>query len=227
MVVKALTPRILPGDLFGSIIRTMSTAPQYTPVSADEYLAGESQSRHKHEFVEGLVYAMAGANNNHNRIATNALVSLGAPLRGKSCETFNSDSKVRIQFQHGVRFYYPDAMIVCEPNPPDDTFHDAPVVIVEVLSQATRRIDGFEKRIAYLTIGSLKYYLQVEPHQPLVLVDQRLNTGFQQIAYEGLDAVIAFPEFDCSVSLSELYANVVFPDQQKLGEMQEEYGTSG
>jgi hypothetical protein len=112
----------------------MSTAPQYTPVSADEYLAGESQSRHKHEFVEGLVY---------------------------------------------------------------------------------------------LTIESLKYYLQVEPHQPLVLVDQRLNTGFQQIAYEGLDAVIAFPEFDCSLSLSELYANVDFPDQQKLGEMQEEYGTSG
>jgi Uma2 family endonuclease len=204
----------------------MSTAPKYKSVSADEYLAGELQSRHKHEFVEGLVYAMAGANNNHNRIATNALVSLGVQLRGKSCETFNSDTKVRIQFQYGVRFYYPDAMVVCEPNPPNETFHDAPVLIVEVLSHATRRIDGFEKRIAYLTIGSINYYLQVESNRPWVLVDQRLNTGFQQLAYEGLDAVIALPAIGCSLSLSELYANVVFPDQQELCEMQEEYGNS-
>ena len=54
-----------------------------------------------------------------------------------------------------TRFYYPDASIVCQPNPQSETFQDAPAVLFEVVSAGTRRIDEGEKRDCYLTIPSL------------------------------------------------------------------------
>jgi hypothetical protein len=41
-------------------------------VSVEDYLAGELESPIKHEYIGGVVYAMAGARNLHNTIEGNA-----------------------------------------------------------------------------------------------------------------------------------------------------------
>ena len=68
----------------------MSTAKKLNLVSVDDYLAGELVSPVKHEYVGGVVYAMAGARNAHNVIASNTLVAAGSRLRGRPCRPFNS-----------------------------------------------------------------------------------------------------------------------------------------
>ena len=88
----------------------------------------------KHEYAGGYVYAMAGAKNVHNTVATAFLGLMHAKLRGRPCQPFNSDTKVRIRLATHTRFYYPDGMVVCEPNADDEEFQDRPVVIAEVLS---------------------------------------------------------------------------------------------
>ena len=64
-------------------------------------------------------------------------------------------TKVRIQLPSQIRFYYPDVSVICRSNPPNDSFQDEPVLVVEVLSRKTRRIEEGEKKDAYLTIPSL------------------------------------------------------------------------
>src|SRR5436190_16386313 len=86
----------------------MSTARKLNLISVEDYLAGELSSPIKHEYLGGVVYAMAGARNAHNLIASNTLVALGARLRGKRCRPFNSDTKIRVRLPAHVRFYYPD-----------------------------------------------------------------------------------------------------------------------
>ena len=142
----------------------MSVARQRQPISIADYLEGELTSPLKHEFVDGVVYAMAGATANHNRIATNATVVLGSQLRGKRCQVFNSDMKVRVRMSRSTRFYYPDLSVVCQPNAGNETYQDNPVVIVEVISESTRRVDEYEKREAYLSINSLCVYVLLEPN---------------------------------------------------------------
>lgn len=90
----------------------MSTASNPVLVSVAEYLAGEQDAKHRHEYVHGVIYAMVGATNVHNLIATNMTVLFGTNLRGKKCRTYNSDTKIRVRSIAGTRFYYPDAMIV-------------------------------------------------------------------------------------------------------------------
>jgi Uma2 family endonuclease len=188
----------------------MSTAPVPSPLSVEAYLRGEENARRKHEFVEGVVYAIAGVTNAHNTIATNATVSLGMQLRGKSCRVFNSDVKVRVRLARGTRFYYPDAMVACQLNSAVDTFQDAPVVIVEVLSEATRRTDENEKRHAYLSIDSLCVFIRVEQSRAEASVDRRTGDGFKGEHYMEQDAVIPLPEIGCELKLSELFEGVEF-----------------
>src|SRR5437870_10581494 len=98
----------------------MTAARKLNLISIEDYLAGEVVSPIKHEYLGGVVYAMAGARNVHNLISTNTLVSLGARLKGKRCRPFNTDTKVRIRLPSHFRFYYTDTMVVCRPNPQTD-----------------------------------------------------------------------------------------------------------
>ena len=108
----------------------------------------------------------------------------------------------------------PDGMIVCHPNPPDDSFQDNPVVIAEVISEATRRIDEGEKRDAYLTIPSLTTYLLIETDLPRVVVHRRTETVFVPEIYEGADPTIPLGDVACSIALAELYEPVEFAAPQ-------------
>jgi len=160
--------------------------------------------------VGGVVYAKSGASNRHNRIATNVLVTLANILRGRRCEAFNSDTKVRIQLPTHVRFYYPDALVVCHPNPQGDAYQDNPAVVVEVLSHRTRRTDEGEKRDAYLAVPSLRAYLLVEQDSPAVVAFHRGDQGFVRQVYEGLSANVKLPELDIELPLADLYERVQF-----------------
>lgn len=184
-------------------------------ITIEDYLAGEETSDVKHEYLGGTVHAMAGATNQHNFIATNSIISLGSQLRGKLCRPLNSDVKVRIEFPDHTRFYYPDALVVCHSNPSTDHFQDQPVVVIEVLSDSTRRTDLGEKRDAYLALPSLKVLLFVEPGKPSVSLHRRKSGGGFAIEYHvGLDAVIPLPEIEASLALAELYDRVEFATER-------------
>lgn len=182
-------------------------------ISVADYLAGEEVSDTKHEYLGGTVHAMAGATIRHNNIAGNCFASLHASLRGKSCQPFNSDTKVRIEFPDHTRFYYPDAMVVCQTNPDTDHFQNQPVVIIEVLSDSIRRTDLGEKRDAYLTMPSLKTLVFVETESASVTLHRRVpEGGFAIERHHGIHAIISLPEIGADLPLKDLYERVEFKD---------------
>jgi len=194
----------------------MTAAKKLNLVSIEDYLAGELISPIKHEYLGGVIYAMAGARNVHSLIATNTLGSLHGRLRGKRCRAFNSDTKIRVRLPTQIRFYYPEVSVV--PNPQTDSFQDEPAAIFEVLSRKTRRIDEGEKKDAYLTIPSLSIYALVEQETAAMVVYRRTEQGFVREVYEGLDAVLPLLEIDAELPLAEIYDGVEFrpePDEDE------------
>lgn len=189
----------------------MTALPNPAPVTIEDYLAGEALGPVKHEYLGGQVHAMSGGTNRHNTISVNCVATLHAQLRGKRCQPFNSDTKVKLTLADHVRFYYPDAMVVCHGNPPGEHFQEQPVVIVEVLSESTRRIDLGEKRDAYLAIPSLKILLFADSEAPAVTVHRRKpQGGFALEHHAGLDALVPLPEIGAELPLAELYARADF-----------------
>jgi Uma2 family endonuclease len=188
----------------------MSAAIRLLPMSVDEYLEGELQSEVKHEYLGGFVYAMAGGRNVHNLIASNVLGALHRQLRGKACRPYNSDAKIRIKLPTHTRFYYPDVSVVCDSNPPQDTFQDRPALVVEVASGKTRRIDLGEKKDAYCALPSLYAYVVFEQNSAAATVFRRTDDGFVQQVVDSIDAVIPFGEIGAELALAEVYENIQF-----------------
>ncbi len=191
----------------------MSAVVQRELVTVADYLAAETASPIKHEYLGGYVYAMSGGTFAHNLIASNTLGELHAQLRNHHCNAFNPDMKIRTEQHHQTRFYYPDVSVVCSSTGQDELFLDRPVVLVEVLSDSTRRIDEGEKKDAYLGIDSLLAYVLLEQAAVAATCFRRTAEGFSRELYTGREAVIALPEIDCELKLADAYANVALPDQ--------------
>jgi Uma2 family endonuclease len=135
-------------------------APERRLLDEREYLAREARAGERHEYVAGMVYAMAGAGERHNRIAGNLFFALRGAVRGSPCGVYMSDMKLHVA--HAATYYYPDVMVSCEPSSPETAVKERPCLIAEVLSPSTAAIDTREKLHAYRGIESLRYYLIVE-----------------------------------------------------------------
>jgi len=188
----------------------MSTAEKLDHVSVEDYLEGELSSPIKHEYLGGAVYRRPEERNLHNIIACNLLGFLHSRFRDRPCRVWNSDAKIRIRRPTHVRFYYPDASVICRPNPQTDSIQDEPAVIFEVLSRRTRRIDEGEKKDVYLTIPSLSVYVLVEQETAAIVAFRRTASGFVREVYQGTDAVLPLREIGVELPLAEIYERVEF-----------------
>jgi Uma2 family endonuclease len=189
----------------------MSTAEQPNLVSLEDYLSAEETSESKSEYVNGWLRAMSGGSLAHSQIKTGVLGYLWQSLRGQACSPLDSDTKLRIRSGLSTKFYYSDAMVVCEDRLLNVNYQDHPVLVVEVLSKSTRTIDLDEKMSAYLGIDSLEVYLIFEQDKPMAICMRRTEGGFLREVHEGMSAVIALPFLRVSLPFSEVYSRVEFP----------------
>ena len=180
----------------------MATAQQIAFVNEEEYLEGEKIAELKHEYVDGHIYAMAGAHSNHNVLSGNVHGEFRNHLKGKPCRAYMSDMKVRIA--NGSKYYYPDVLVNCPPV--NGYFTETPTIIVEVLSNSTRRTDETEKRLAYMQIETLEEYVLIA--QDFVQIEViRKNEGWKSAKYFLGDEVI-FTSIGLTLSVEEIYDGV-------------------
>lgn len=189
----------------------MAAARKLHWITPEEYLASEIDSPIKHEYWNGRVYAMTRGTNNHALIATNVIGTLRDALRGGKCRVYSPDARIRIRKNfRDTRFYHPDASVICCSNAGNEQFQDEPVVIVEVLSPSTRRLDDGEKRDGYFAIPSLQSYLLVEQSKPEIIHFRRSGEDFEPELLSGLDAELAISCLNIKLRFADIYEGVSF-----------------
>lgn len=180
----------------------------YTP---EEYLALEEEAEYRSEYVDGLIYQMAGGNLNHIDITFNVTVSINEKLRGK-CRAYSTELKVRVEKVN--RFYYPDVTVVCGDRQFYKNRNDTvtnPILLVEVLSKSTESKDRGEKFIAYQTVESLKEYVLVSQDKHLVEQYIKQDDGsWKYLATIGIDSEVVFESVDAALTLENIYDLVEF-----------------
>ena len=174
-------------------------------ISSEEYLEGERASEVRHEYVDGRVYAMAGASDDHNRIAGSVFAELRERLRGRRCEAFITDMKVKIPPAFADVFYYPDVLVVCDPTDNAKYYRELPSLIFEVISPDSERTDRREKAIAYRQIPTIEHYVIIEQDRVALTVLSRAEAGWQSEVVEGLRAVLNLPALGVEIPLERIY----------------------
>ncbi len=173
-------------------------------LTVEEFLAAEPSYEVKHEYLGGRVYEMAGASTPHITITMNLSVAIGTRLRGRQCQAFGSDMKMRLCVSGSTYFYYPNAMIFCGTTGLGPSWCERPSVIFEILSESTRSIDEREKRMAYLTLPSLDAYVRIEQERREVVIERRTNAGWQREVLAA-DGLVCLPTVEVEFPVAELY----------------------
>lgn len=183
----------------------MSAPKKLQRLSPEDYLANEEQSPVKHEYIDGMVFAMSGASRRHNLISLNLAFHLRAAARGGPCGVFISDMKARVRASNA--FYYPDVMLGCDPADEHPLYLERPCLIAEVLSPSTESIDQREKRQAYQQLDSLRYYLLIDAEQVAVEYYLRGEDGEWLSARLDPGEVLNIhcPGYSAALSLEDLY----------------------
>jgi Uma2 family endonuclease len=187
----------------------MATDP-IVQLSPSDYLAFERAAEIRHELVNGQIYAMSGASRPHNLITTNLTGELRAMLKGRPCEVYSSDMRVKVD-ETGL-YTYPDVVVACgEPHFEDEVLDTLtnPVLVVEVLSPSSEGYDRGAKFEHYRRLPSLAGYLLVAQTKPHVELFRRLPEGGWRLSEaSGLEATIELPDLAVTLALAEVYDKV-------------------
>lgn len=213
----------------------LAPTPQPYRFTVEEYLAFERASDERHEYLDGIIYAMtdsanpqamAGESEDHGTISTNLSGVLFAQLRGTPCRVFSKDTKVqcgpyRSRTREGL-YAYPDLLVVCGPSQYHDQARDVvlnPTVIIEVLSPSTEAYDRGEKFRRYRTwLPTLMDYVLVAQDRPLMDHSHRQDDGTWALyTLEGLHAALHLASIGCTLPLADVYDRLVFAGRETEG----------
>jgi Uma2 family endonuclease len=177
-------------------------------LSVGEYFAEEELSQVRHEYVDGLIYAMAGGTRDHNAISINLLVAMGTHLRGGKCRLSATDLKLHLTIRDADIFYYPDLMVTCDPRDVHPLFNEYPKLIIEILSESTQRVDRIEKLNAYATIETLEEYALVSQTKSEITIFRRAN-DWQPEFISSLQETLELSSLNLRIPLTEVYRGVL------------------
>lgn len=181
-------------------------------MTEDEYLEFERNSESRHEYINGEVFAMAGASPNHNRLTMRLSRLIDTHLDGKDCEAFGGDQRVKIK--RDKSYLYPDLSAACGESDFNDDNPQAllnPILVIEVLLSSTGQFDQDEKFMLYRQIDSFREYVLVWQDKAKMLRFYLNDESIWEFAdANGLEDNIMLKSIDCTLSLADVYANVTF-----------------
>ena len=171
---------------------------------APAYLAWEAGQADKHEYVDGEVFAMAGASDAHVTISLNLAMALRRHLRGGPCSVFISDMKLQVAEDNA--FFYPDVFVTCaEADRAQSHYKSAPTLVAEVLSPSTSAFDRGAKFAAYRKLPSLREYALVDTERQSIDLFRRDEGGHWVLYPFEAGHTVEFASVGLSVPLTQLY----------------------
>ncbi|HLG16385.1 MAG TPA: Uma2 family endonuclease [Blastocatellia bacterium] len=197
----------------------MSLAQSELLCTPEEYLTREREAFERHEWLDGLIYAMAGESPEHSLISSNVNAILNLQLRGKPCAVYSPNMKVysRLPAETGLKglFSYADATIVCGQAFYYDEHRDVlinPRFVIEVLSPTTERYDRGKKFLRYQQNASLTDYVLVAQAYPSIEhYARQANGSWVYSVTTSLTASVTLESIKCELPLAEVYDRIEFP----------------
>ena len=193
----------------------MGDSPEKKHYTVEEYFALEEISEIRHEYFDGEIFAMAGTSLNHNRL-TRRVANLIEKQAKRHCDVFIEN--VKLEAIKDFYYSYPDVMLTCNPFDLREKNKIAhPSLIVEVLSKSTEIYDKTTKLKKYKAIGSVQYYMLVSQYEMSVELYSRVNeTLWHYEEFTEQNTIINLDKLEISISLSDIYENIVFKNEEEI-----------
>jgi Uma2 family endonuclease len=174
------------------------------PVTVDQFLEWAVGLPGRYELFRGEVFKMSPETAGHAEIKGSIYVALLAAARKSRtpCHVLPDGVIIRVD---ETTAYEPDAQVYCGDKLKGNAMDvPNPIIVVEVLSPSTRRIDVSLKLAGYFRLPSVAHYLIVDPTQPNVIHHSR-STGDTILTRIVTEGVIVLDPPGLELALSDIY----------------------
>ena len=175
-------------------------------MTVDEFLAWAEGRPGRYELFRGEVFMMSPETVGHleAKVAVYDALRAAVRMRGLACYVLPDGATVRL---NGTTAYEPDALIYCGQKLPSSAIEiPNPVVVVEVLSPSTQRIDTTLKLAGYFRLPSVAHYLIVDPAQRSVIHHAR-GTGDTIVTRIVAEGTIALDPPGIALAMDDIYGS--------------------
>jgi len=185
--------------------------PAHKPTfSAADYLAWEPSQLDRHEYIDGEVFAMAGAEDRHVTVSLNIAMALRQHLGGSPCRTYITDMRVRVASANS--YFYPDVLVTCSAgDAARPIFKTEPKLIIEVLSSGTAAYDRGLKFSYYRGLQSLEEYVLIDPETRNTDCYRKGSDGLWVLHPFAKDEPVTLASVALTLSAAQLFADVLEP----------------
>ena len=175
--------------------------------TADDYLNWEATQTERHHFVNGEVFAMAGAEDRHVTVCGNLYIALRQHLQGSPCRTYMADIKVRVEAANS--YFYPDLLVTCSPSDAQDRLiKREPSLVIEVLSPSTAAYDRGAKFSTYRLLPSLQEYALIDIDTRSADVYRKGADGLWVLHPFGAGESVTLASVDLTITAASLFAEL-------------------
>jgi len=146
-------------------------------MTVDEFLDWSGRQEGQYELLRGEIYAMAPGNIQHARSKAACWLALSTAIKraGLPCEAFIDGPGVAIA-EHSC--YIPDVSVHCGERVSGEVrLVPNPVIVIEVLSPSTERLDKSGKLADYFGIAGIQHYVIVNLERRFVMHHWRGEAG--------------------------------------------------
>lgn len=184
----------------------MGTALRRPSMTREQFLDWVQTREGRWEFDGFDPVAMTGGTVNHNRICQNLWFALRRRLRGGPCQVLGPDAGIATSHD-AVRF--PDAVVTCVAEPGSAQLLSAPLLVFEVISPTSSRLDRIVKLREYAAVPSIRRYVIVESSSAALTVHARAqgDAPWTTTALTG-EEVLPLPEIGLEVPVAEFFEAV-------------------
>jgi Uma2 family endonuclease len=191
-------------------------APLRKPWTQEQFFSWAQTQETCYEFDGFQPVAMTGGNAGHSRVTRNLNFALPARLRGGPCEPLGPDAGVET-VNKAVR--YPDALVTCSKFDNADQVIPGVVVVFEVLSPTSGRVDRIVKVREYAAVSSIRRYVILESSSVGLTVMERSSPDqVWQATVLTNDDILRLPEVGVEIPVTEIYEGLTFPSDDKASD---------
>ncbi len=178
-------------------------------MTREQFFDWAAAQKERFEFDGFVPVAMGGSNLDHNMIALALNRALHGRLRGTPCRAWALDAGIATR-NDGVR--YPDGVVGCSGTVGTDLLVPNPIVVFEVISPHSGRIDRLVKFREYAAVASIMRYVILESTSADLTVMERRSAGDNwTVTVLTLGDVLRMPEIGIEAPIAEFYEGIAFP----------------
>jgi Uma2 family endonuclease len=146
-------------------------------MTVDEFLVWAEGQEGRWELYRGVPYLMAPEQTGHGETKFRVQTALLKGIQGVGlpCHMLPDGATVRVSKDVA---HEPDALVYCGPKLPSNAIEvPNPIIVVEVASPSTRKIDASLKLNGYFSLPSVEHYLIIDPDGPPLMHHRRQADG--------------------------------------------------